>query len=272
MKKKVLSICLVVALVAIAAISTTLAYFTDTDAQHNTMVIGNIDIDQFEKQLDVDENGNTILADFVDPTAGMMPAAGATAYADERLDLSGLTVTGEYADDTFVGKSNLWADYMNAEEKIVFVKNTGKNDVYFRTIILVEYPEEIDAFGLICNSAYDYNLTKDGVQNSDNTHYYDNVVVNGINYYAFVATYVGDNNGVLAPNTVSYPSLVQLAMYSNMTQEDMAKFGEKADILCFSQAVQTNGFENATAALNAAFGEPSVATIGAWAAEMFPTV
>lgn len=44
MKKKVLSLCLVLALAAIAVIGGTLAYFTDTDAEINEFTIGKLDI------------------------------------------------------------------------------------------------------------------------------------------------------------------------------------------------------------------------------------
>lgn len=44
MKKKVLSLCLVVALVATAVIGGTLAYFTDTDSKDNVFTTGKVDI------------------------------------------------------------------------------------------------------------------------------------------------------------------------------------------------------------------------------------
>ena len=42
--KKIISLCLVVALGATAVIGGTLAYFTDTDAKTNTFTVGNVDI------------------------------------------------------------------------------------------------------------------------------------------------------------------------------------------------------------------------------------
>ncbi|MDO5400343.1 MAG: TasA family protein [Eubacteriales bacterium] len=44
MKKKILALCLVVALAATAVIGGTLAYFTDTDNKINTFTVGNLDI------------------------------------------------------------------------------------------------------------------------------------------------------------------------------------------------------------------------------------
>lgn len=45
MKKKIMSLCLVVALAATAVIGGTLAYFTDTDAETNVFTTGKVDID-----------------------------------------------------------------------------------------------------------------------------------------------------------------------------------------------------------------------------------
>lgn len=53
MKKKIVSVCLVVCLLATAIIGTTLAYFTDkTEAVTNTFTMGNVDIELDEPQWD----------------------------------------------------------------------------------------------------------------------------------------------------------------------------------------------------------------------------
>ena len=49
MKKKILALCLVVALAATAVIGGTLAYFTDTDTETNTFTVGNVKIDLVEE-------------------------------------------------------------------------------------------------------------------------------------------------------------------------------------------------------------------------------
>ena len=43
-KKKIITVCLVVALVAVFAIGGSLAYFTDEDTKDNTFTVGNVDI------------------------------------------------------------------------------------------------------------------------------------------------------------------------------------------------------------------------------------
>ena len=61
MKKKIVSLCLVVALIAIAAVGT-LAYFTDTDEATNTFTVGNVAIKLDEAPV-IKNNDNTWTAD-----------------------------------------------------------------------------------------------------------------------------------------------------------------------------------------------------------------
>ena len=51
MKKKITAICLCVALLAIAIVGATLAYFTDTKSATNTFTVGNVKIDLLESSL-----------------------------------------------------------------------------------------------------------------------------------------------------------------------------------------------------------------------------
>ena len=51
-KKKLVSLCLVLALAITAAIGGTMAYFTDTDEATNTFTVGNVDIDLTEPKWD----------------------------------------------------------------------------------------------------------------------------------------------------------------------------------------------------------------------------
>lgn len=60
MKKKILSLCLVLALGATAIIGGTLAYFTDTDDAVNTFTTGNVEIDLTEAVVKADVDGNLI--------------------------------------------------------------------------------------------------------------------------------------------------------------------------------------------------------------------
>lgn len=92
MKKKLTAIALVVALLAVAVIGGTLAYFTDTKSATNTFTVGNVKIDLIEQEK------------------------------PEQGDL----VPFEQGKLLVPGKSNDG----NAVSKIVTVKNTGRNDAW----------------------------------------------------------------------------------------------------------------------------------------------
>lgn len=57
MKKKITAICLCIALVAIAVVGATLAYFTDTDKADNTFTAGGVKIKLIEQQSNEDHTG-----------------------------------------------------------------------------------------------------------------------------------------------------------------------------------------------------------------------
>ena len=51
MKKKITALCLCVALLAVAVVGASLAYFTDTKSATNTFTVGNVKIDLLESSL-----------------------------------------------------------------------------------------------------------------------------------------------------------------------------------------------------------------------------
>lgn len=126
MKKKITAIFLCVALVAIAIVGASLAYFTDTDSAKNTFTVGNVKIDLIEQ-----EKGENGLQDFT-PNKTLVP-----------------------------GKSNDG----NAVSKIVTVKNTGKNDAWVWVelkipayLISSEYPTNESKNALHWNSYGCFNV------------------------------------------------------------------------------------------------------------------
>lgn len=91
MKKKLTAIALVVALLAVAVIGGTLAYFTDTKSATNTFTVGNVKIDLIEQEK---------------TEQGLAP------FVQDKLLVPGKSNDG------------------NAVSKIVTVKNTGRNDAW----------------------------------------------------------------------------------------------------------------------------------------------
>ena len=74
MKKKITALCLCVALLAVAVVGASLAYFTDTDNATNTFTVGNVKIDLIEQQkgkngLEDFENNKTLVPGTSDKNA-----------------------------------------------------------------------------------------------------------------------------------------------------------------------------------------------------------
>lgn len=146
MKKKITALCLCVALLAIAVVGASLAYFTDTDNAKNTFTVGNVKIDLIEQEKT--DNG---LAPF-----------------EQRKTL-------------VPGKSNDG----NAVSKIVTVKNTGDGDAWVwvelripKYLVSNEYPTNESKNALHWNSYGCFNVeynsgnywklaTSDGIVDAD---------------------------------------------------------------------------------------------------------
>lgn len=104
MKKKITVVALALSVMAIAALGSTLAWFTSEDSATNTFEIGEVEIKQYE--MEPDGNGG-----FQEFTQGqmMLPIVKVDAPSTD-------------------------ANYI---DKLVAVKNEGRNDAYVRTFIAV---------------------------------------------------------------------------------------------------------------------------------------
>ncbi len=253
--KKILSIALVVVLLAGIAVSGTMAYLTSEDSDVNVMTLGNVKIDQIELERKEQSDGNVTsenLKEFSQDKP-LYPAVGTLAWADKYQEWE----TG--------GSNQLFtADLKNVQDKFVFVENTGKSDAYVRTFVAFEQgsmtEEEFEA-------AVGYNINK-GFWTWENVAYGVKIKdADGVEgtYAIKVATYKGNadgtvhKDGILPAGETTRPSLLQVLLYSTVTNEDVDAIdgngNDTYDILVFSEAVQTEGFADAATALNTAFGD-----------------
>ncbi|MBR4101790.1 MAG: hypothetical protein IKK51_07955 [Oscillospiraceae bacterium] len=275
-----------------AGVAGTLAGLTDVQADANTFVAGDISISQDEYQRVVDANGkfirteysatfgnDTYYEDKVEPfkqLKAMLPVT-ESVYFDNRNGNTKASGDGSHQQSwTQVGApgSNQLFDenIAGVQDKFVFVKNTGSNPCYYRTVIAVESPE--NAKGGIStltnsNTRFDWNQEMPGNQNlkSSEIEKIENVYIDGVRYYLLVATYINE----LAPNEVSRPSLLQVYMDSEVDNETYEMFGDEVNILVATQAVQTGSLSEipegkslAQALLDNAFGGPISATNHPW--------
>lgn len=280
MKKKIVSIAIVLCLAVTAIAGATLAYFTDTDKDINVMVSGNVEIVQNETDRYGDpyalydandfENNYESLSlypavylkkvELEDGKTAMMPYNGNVPAYDETMEN---TNTNTKFEENAPSELNIWDEVINNEiDKVISVTNKGSSDVFVRTIVLMENTEDnyvaSKIHGLWCNDDGQYRVW---VTNDNGGEVM--VSIDGTLYSVAVCTY----ETPLAAGATTSPSLMQIFLdptagneWSEQLEDDQFK------ILALSQAVQIVGFEEfgAEVALNTAFGEVTADNVYEW--------
>lgn len=248
MKKKITVIFLCVALVAIAIVGASLAYFTDSKSAENTFTVGNVKIQLLESNLHRENagvpNGQTSTSELwsnvpMDGTNNTSPyKAGDAFYTDAQIEADAAQYTCENV------KLNPGQYY----HKMPYVKNTGANDAYIR--IRVMFPA--DLVSLLDKSMH----TQTAVNNKEFTREESTVVRDGVNYTAVTFTRIDP----LAAGEMTYWNVWgTVHMNPNVTNDQIAAlFGEGKTypngtfpVLVEADAIQADGFANATAAFAA---------------------
>ena len=136
MKKKITAIFLCVALLAIAIVGASLAYFTDTKSATNTFTVGNVKINLIESKFHREGNDNSGDKTIPDPTntaSGMKYVTdGHYAFTDEEIKRDAETYKTDYLD---VKGQNMVPG--RGVAKCPYVVNTGANDAYIRIRVMV---------------------------------------------------------------------------------------------------------------------------------------
>ena len=139
MKKKLIAIFLCVALVAIAVVGASLAYFTDTDSAKNTFTVGNVKIDLIESRFHREGNDNSGDTSIPDPTHKVTAddgmkyvATGHTMFTDAEIKADAET----YATDYLAVKGENMVPGRGVA-KCPYVINTGANDAYIRIRVMI---------------------------------------------------------------------------------------------------------------------------------------
>ena len=139
MKKKLTAIFLCVALVAIAIVGASLAYFTDTKSATNTFTVGNVKIDLIESRFHREGNDNSGDTSIPDPTHKVTAddgmeyvKTGHTMFTDDEIKEDAAT----YAESYLAVKGENMVPGRNVA-KCPYVVNTGANDAYIRIRVMV---------------------------------------------------------------------------------------------------------------------------------------
>ena len=135
MKKKLTAIFLCVALVAIAIVGASLAYFTDTKSATNTFTVGNVEIKLIEStyhRTGSDNAGDKSVPDPTTKAAGMeFVTDGWTVFTDDEIKADAAKYSeyiGERGKNMVPGRNVV---------KCPYVVNTGANDAYIRIRVMI---------------------------------------------------------------------------------------------------------------------------------------
>ena len=246
MKKKLTALCLCVALLAVAVVGASLAYFTDTKSATNTFTVGNVKIDLIESRYHRQGSGSSGDTSIPAPTqtaSGMKYVSdGATIFTDEEIKTDAANYSayiGERGANMVPGKNIAKSPY---------VINTGANDAYIRIRVMI--PANLDT--AVLNSSM-YTST---AMDKEFTMAYDNsgtVNRDGVKYNVYTFTRVDP----LAPNEMTYWNVWgTIHMDTEVTSAQIkALFGENGaypggvfPVLVEADAIQSEGFDDAAAA------------------------
>ena len=246
MKKKILVLCLVVALAVTAVVGGTLAYFTDKDAATNTFTAGGVDIALIEQERD----GNGGLQNFTQNQV-LMPIVGSAQGEKDNL---GQPVAENYID------------------KMVTVKNTGKSGAYVRAYFAI--PSALDdgyetfnagANILHFNFGNANGVSTEGVQwnwmHGNKWNYFE-TTIDGVSYNVYYADYYQ----VLPAGKTTEQFISGVYLDKNVDMKDgkyidtrfpnadLSILAGTVNCPVYAVAVQADGFGSADEAVTAAFG------------------
>ena len=250
MKKKITAISLCAALLAIAIVGASLAYFTDTDNETNTFAVGNVDIDLIEQQ-----RGKEGLEPF-QQNKKLYPIVGS---AQGEKDQYGMPIAKNYVD------------------KVVTVQNKGSEKAYIRAYFAI--PSALDDgyegfnaghnvlhfnFGnKFENGTITSTEGKEWIWKHDNKwNYFETTLDDGIRYNVYYADYYQAVDA--GKTTEQFVQGVYLDKSFDRKDGKCYAFGEEitlddgwnwSAVKCpvFAVACQAEGFDNASDAMTAAF-------------------
>ena len=273
MKKKITAIFLCVALVAIAVVGASLAYFTDTKSATNTFTVGNVKIDLIESKFHREGNDNSGDTSIPDPTHKVTAddgmeyvTTGHTMFTDDEIKADATTYQTDYL---AVKGENMVPG--RGVAKCPYVVNTGANDAYVRIRVMVPSAANNDfvnvkAGGVItnqwCSSAFmtgEFIDGKGGGWNNAPAIDKASVTRDGVTYdvYTFTRTEPLKAGEMTEWNVWNF-----IGINKDATSTDIQKAIDAGaitatddtmtlNVLVEADAIQAEGFDSATAAFAA---------------------
>ena len=269
MKKKITAICLCVALLAIAIVGATLAYFTDTKSATNTFTVGNVKINLIESRYHRAGNDNAGDTSVPDPTtkaAGMeFVPDGWTVFTDDEIKADAAKYSdyiGERGENMVPGRNVV---------KCPYVINEGANDAYVRIRVMIPSAANNDFVavnkgGVITNQWCTTSIKngefidgKGGGWNNAPAIAKASVTKDGVTYDVYTFTRIKPlKAGAMTEwNVWNYIGIDKTATSADIQKAITAGAITATDntmslnVLVEADAIQAEGFDNATAAFAA---------------------
>lgn len=252
MKKKITALCLCAAMLAIAIVGASLAYFTDTKDATNTFTVGNVKIELIEQQRG--ENG---LVPF-EQNKKLYPIVGS---AQGEKDALGMPTAKNYVD------------------KMVTIKNKGSEAAYIRAYFAIPSAlddgyETFNAGKNVLHFNFGNKVVNGAISSTEGvewiwTHgskwnYFETTLSDGIKYNVYYADYYqavegGKTTeqlvqGVYLDKTFNFDENGNPVAFGETIELDQGWDWEKVSCPIFAVAVQAAGFASAEEAVTAAFG------------------
>ena len=271
-KKTILVAAIAVMLVAALVVGGTLAYFTDKDNATNTFTVGNVNIELLESQYHRVNAGISSEQSKVqtEPLSGGYLWAANVNMQGTPENTPNYKTSGEIWSGQYFSDEQIKADAANYENgyfakhsqnmvpgsnvrKCPYVKNTGANDAYVRVRVLIP----VSLFTVIDNGP-SYWTTTAMNENQVTSVAVDTYLSKGpeavhkvtrgnIEYYEYDFTYAK----ALKPGEMTFWNVWgNIAINENATSKDLANV-ESFDVLVEADAIQAEGFADATAAFAA---------------------
>ena len=273
MKKKILALCVVVSLAAVAIIGGTLAYFTDTAKETNIIAVGDVSAKLYESKYHRGATGNSYLKMTGQPEP----------LTDEAIVVDDTTYQEEYLKNATLMPFDLKSDHRVQsmfEEctvaKNAYIENTSKtNDCFVRVRYLVpmEMAKYLDIFYTDTQFiAADSEIAIADARSLDNDDKNEPIITsinsNGANFKAQCADNFVERDGKLynvaefiyaerlTPGEFTlYSPISKVTMVPTVTSETLAESvkveGSQFNILVEADIIQADGFYNALEAFKA---------------------
>ena len=271
MKKKITAIFLCVALLAIAIVGASLAYFTDTKSATNTFTVGNVKIDLIESRYHREGNDNSGDTTIPDPTHKVTAddgmkyvTTGHKAFTDEEIKADAANYSAYIAER---GKNMVPGKNI---AKSPYVINTGANEAYIRIRVMIPSDANRDYWqarsgGVIESQFCTTAITSGEFMHNDRRNDYPiidssgrgYVDENGVKYdvYTFIRTEPLKPGEMTEWNVWNYVGIADEATSANVQKAiNKGAILVSADgtmtvnVLVQADAIQAEGFASAAAA------------------------